>query len=306
MSAIALIGGITLILREEMWQQLILPLVAFAAGSLIGGAMFHMIPGAVDKMGNVTALYVWLIAGFIVFYALEEFLHWHHSHTHSHQCNALASKRDHQHPIKPTSLCVHNCEQSKCTYSIGLENMDKTCEGNDVDVESFSRENNKDRECNTAIEVQDHDSKSQLSWLLLVADAVHNFVGGMFVSASFLDSMHLGISAWLAAAAHEIPQELGDFAILVHGGWSKKEALIFNFVSALTFPLGGVIAYLASKAIDVSFLVPFAAGNFLYIGASDLIPEIKHHHDIKQNALHFASFLAGAGIMLGIRVAFEG
>lgn len=109
MSVIALIGGITLILREEMWQQLILPLVAFAAGSLIGGAIFHMISGAVDKMGNTSALYVWLIAGFIVFYALEEFLHWHHSHTHSHQCNALATKRDHQHPKKPTSLCVDNC-----------------------------------------------------------------------------------------------------------------------------------------------------------------------------------------------------
>lgn len=126
------------------------------------------------------------------------------------------------------------------------------------------------------------------------------------MSASFLDSMHLGISAWLAAAAHEIPRELGDFAILVHGGWSKKKALIFNFVSALTFPLGGIVAYLASKAFDVSFLVPFAAGNFLYIGASDLIPEIKHHYDIKQNALHFASFFVGAGIMLGIRLAFEG
>lgn len=291
MSVIALIGGITLILREEMWQQLILPLVAFAAGSLIGGAIFHMIPGAVDKMDNTSALYVWLIAGFIVFYALEEFLHWHHSHTHSHQCNALATKWDHQHPKKPTSLCVDNCEQSKCTCSIGLENTDKTI--NFVDIESLSQENNKGRECNTALEVQDHSSKSPLSWLILVADAVHNFIGGMFVSASFLDSMHLGISAWLAAAAHEIPQELGDFAILVHGGWSKKKALIFNFVSALTFLLGGIVAYLASKAVDVSFLVPFAAGNFLYIGASDLIPEIKHHHDIQQNALHFATLLCG-------------
>lgn len=115
-----------------------------------------------------------------------------------------------------------------------------------------------------------------------------------------------GLGAWLAAAAHEIPQELGDFAILVHGGWSNKKALLFNFVSALTFPLGGVIAFAVSKAIDVSFLIPFAAGNFLYIGASDLIPEIKHHHGVRQNIVHFASFTFGVAIMLGLRIALVG
>ena len=128
----------------------------------------------------------------------------------------------------------------------------------------------------------------------------------MFVGASFLDSIQLGLSAWIAAAAHEIPQELGDFAILVHGGWSKKNAMLFNFISALTFPLGGLIAYAASKVIDVSFLVPFAAGNFLYIGASDLIPEIKHHHGAARNAMHFILFTAGIAVMMAIRIFLKG
>jgi len=143
-----------------------------------------------------------------------------------------------------------------------------------------------------------------LNWLILVADGLHNLLGGMFVGASFLDRIELGVSAWIAAAAHEIPQELGDFAILVNGGWSKQKALLFNFISALTFPLGGLIAYAASKKVDVSLLVPFAAGNFLYIGASDLIPEIKHHHGARH--IHFISFSAGLATMLAIRIALDG
>lgn len=128
----------------------------------------------------------------------------------------------------------------------------------------------------------------------------------MFVGASFVDSTQLGISAWMAAAAHEVPQELGDFAILVHGGWSKHNALLFNFLSALTFPLGGLIAYAASKSININFLIPFAAGNFIYIGGSDLIPEVKHFHNPKRNAIHFVSFSVGVGVMLGIRIAVDG
>lgn len=80
--------------------------------------------------------------------------------------------------------------------------------------------------------------------------------------------------AWLAAAAHEIPQELGDFAVLIHGGWEKRWALLFNVLSALTFLLGGITTYAASFHLHVAFLLPFAAGNFLYIGASDLAPEV--------------------------------
>jgi zinc and cadmium transporter len=131
-------------------------------------------------------------------------------------------------------------------------------------------------------------------------------LGGLFVGASFVDSVELGLSAWLAAAAHEVPQELGDFAVLVHGGWSKSQALLYNFLSSLTFLVGSIIAYVASKSVKVTFLVPFAAGNFLYIGGSDLIPEVKHFHGIKANLVQFVSFVAGVGIMLGIRVAVEG
>jgi zinc and cadmium transporter len=120
-----------------------------------------------------------------------------------------------------------------------------------------------------------------------------------------MSSHRLGIGAWLAAAAHEVPQELGDFAVLVHGGWGKRRALLFNLLSALTFLLGGLLAYGGSLSFDVSFLLPFAAGNFIYIAAADLIPEVKEDRDWRMNLLHFACLGSGVALLYFIRVALD-
>ncbi|WP_202129099.1 ZIP family metal transporter [Pseudarthrobacter sp. ATCC 49987] len=89
---------------------------------------------------------------------------------------------------------------------------------------------------------------------------MHNFIGGLAVGSAFVLDIRLGIITWLVAAAHEIPQELGDFGLLVHSGWSRRHALMFNVASALTFLIGGVAAYGLSGSVNVAFLVPFAAG----------------------------------------------
>src|SRR5690606_39572549 len=102
----------------------------------------------------------------------------------------------------------------------------------------------------------------------------------------------------LAAAAHEVPQELGDFAVLVHGGWDRRWALLFNVLSALTFLVGGLVAYAASFRLDVSFLMPFAAGNFIYIAASDLIPEVRSEVNAGDNLVHLAAVVGGSGLRL--------
>jgi len=221
MAAIALTGSLTLVLSEATRQRVMLPLVAFAAGSLIGGALLHMIPAALDRGGAVVVTLFWVLAGFIVFFALEQFLHWHHCHRAANSC------------------------------------------------------------------------KQPLTYLILIGDALHNFLGGLAVASTFLVDIRLGIATWLAAAAHEVPQELGDFAVLVHGGWTARNALLFNVLSALTFLVGGLVTYFAAARIDVSFLVPFAAGNFLYIGASDLVPEVNKHDNLAVNLVHFAAFVAG-------------
>jgi zinc and cadmium transporter len=107
---------------------------------------------------------------------------------------------------------------------------------------------------------------------------------------------------WLAAAAHEVPQELGDFGVLVHAGWSPRRALAWNLLSASTFLVGGVVAWGVSARIDTSWLLAFAAGNFFYIGASDLVPEVNRHRDLGANVLHFVAFVAGVSLLAGLRV----
>mmetsp|Transcript_34386 Transcript_34386/g.72447 ORF Transcript_34386/g.72447 Transcript_34386/m.72447 type:complete len:245 (-) Transcript_34386:380-1114(-) len=243
-------------------------------------------------MGNVIAVYLWLDFGFLLFFGIEQFLHWHHSHTHTH----LQFNSTQQHPN--TSMVLQQREGPRIQApSLDDEPISASKDTTTVSIDVEAPQG-------AQSETYVHPNPP-LSWLILLADGLHNLIGGMFVGAAFIDSIELGLSAWLAAAAHEVPQEIGDFAILIHGGWSKRKALLLNFISALTFPLGGLIAYAASKSLNVTFLIPFAAGNFLYIGASDLIPEVKHH-GAKEGVINFFSFTAGLAILLGIRVAING
>lgn len=148
------------------------------------------------------------------------------------------------------------------------------------------------------------DCKKPLSYLILLGDGLHNFIGGLGVAGVFLIDVRLGITAWLAAAAHEVPQELGDFGVLVHGGWQRGSALLLNFLSGSAFLVGALVTYFAAKAIDVGFLVPFAAGNFLYIAASDLVPEVNKHRSARRS-VHFLAFTSGIALLWAIRSAFE-
>lgn len=235
MSAISLVGSVTLLMSAERQQRVLLPLVAFAAGTLLGGAMLHMMPGAIEAIGPRQSIFLWFLGGFVGFFALEQLVHWHHGHG-----------------------AVRGMEPQPLTY------------------------------------------------LILIGDGLHNFLGGMSVAAAFIVDVRLGIGTWLAAAAHEVPQELGDFGVLVHGGWSAGKALLYNLLSASTFLVGGVVAYAASARLNVVFLLPFAAGNFVYIAASDLVPEVKHGHDARDDAMHLAAFVAGIVLLYVLRIVLEG
>jgi zinc and cadmium transporter len=222
MTAIALVGAVTLVLPEKHLRGIIMPLVALSAGTMLGGALFHMIPGALAAGGSAPSVFLWVLVGFAIFLALEQFLHWHHCHRGDSDC---------PHP---------------------------------------------------------------LGYLILLGDALHNLIGGLAVAGAFIVDVRLGIVAWVAAAAHEVPQELGDFGVLLHSGWSRRRALLFNVFSALTFLVGGLVAYAASSRIDVTFLLPLAAGNFVYIAASDLVPEVNRPRELRSGAVHLGCFLVGA------------
>lgn len=152
-----------------------------------------------------------------------------------------------------------------------------------------------------------HPKIMPFSYLVLLSDGLHNFIDGLVLAASFLVSVPIGVSTALAIAVHEIPQEIGDFGVLVYGGIQKVKALILNFISAITIILGGIVGYLLQMWIGESiiFLLPFAAGNFLYIASTDLIPEIRYRENPIQSMLRFSVFLAGVGVMGAIRLLYH-
>jgi zinc and cadmium transporter len=137
----------------------------------------------------------------------------------------------------------------------------------------------------------------------LVGDALHNFLDGVLIAASFATGGGLGIISTLAIALHEIPQEIGDFGVLLHSGYNKRKALILNVLVSLTAVLGGILGYFASHTMITlaNYLVPVAAGGFLYISAADLIPELKHETSTKRTISMVATFLLGVLIMFLVK-----
>lgn len=139
-----------------------------------------------------------------------------------------------------------------------------------------------------------------VAFMNLIGDGVHNFIDGLIIGGSYLLSAPVGIATTIAVILHEIPQEIGDYGVLVHGGFSKQKALLFNFLTALTAVLGAVVALVVSSYVsDIGdFLVPFAAGMFIYIAGSDLIPELHKEVEAKKSFIQLVWFLFGIGIML--------
>lgn len=134
----------------------------------------------------------------------------------------------------------------------------------------------------------------------LYGDGVHNFIDGLIIGASYLASIPVGIATTIAVVLHEIPQEIGDFGVLLHGGLSKKKALTYNFLTALTAVVGALLAFLLGTHVEnlTLFLIPFAAGGFIYIAGSDLIPEMHKEVHWKRSLLQLVVFVLGILVMV--------
>ena len=147
---------------------------------------------------------------------------------------------------------------------------------------------------------KDHPGIKSFSYLILISDGVHNFIDGLIIAAAFVVAFPLGVITSLAVAFHEVPQQLGNFGVLIYSGFKKLRALFLNFLASLVIVLGGIAGFFLSEKIGdyVVYLLPFAAGNFIYIACSDLIPEIKQRETLKKSLLLFFVFLLGIAIML--------
>ena len=152
-----------------------------------------------------------------------------------------------------------------------------------------------------------HEDKHHIkpsAFLVLIGDAVHNFVDGVVIAAAFLVSPALGVSTTIAIAAHELPQELADFSVLLYAGFSRQKALLFNFLSATTAIMGTLLGYFFLGEHE-QFLPPtlaFTAGMFIYIACADLIPELhREHHEHRESSIkQVLPFILGIIIMIVI------
>ena len=136
----------------------------------------------------------------------------------------------------------------------------------------------------------------------LFGDGIHNFIDGLIIGASYLVNIPVGIATTLAVIFHELPQEIGDFGVLLHGGFSRAKALLFNFITALTAVLGAAVSLLISPYVGniTTFLIPFAAGTFIYIAGSDLIPELHKEVKVEKSFLQLIAIALGVLVMLSL------
>jgi zinc and cadmium transporter len=235
-SLIAFIGIIFIGLDERALKRVLMSLVGFSSGTLLGGAFLHLLPEAIEEDATQMTTFYYVILGIVIFFALEKFFYWRH------------------------------CHEEECP------------------VHAFV-------------------------YLNLIGDGIHNFIDGMIIAATYLIAFEsgnyaIGFATTLAVIFHEIPQEIGDFGVLIYGGLSKKKALTYNFVSALTAVFGAVATYyLAYMQSIETLLVPFAAGGFIYIAATDLMPELHKRVHAGESIVQLLTIVMGIGLMACLKIA---
>ncbi len=132
------------------------------------------------------------------------------------------------------------------------------------------------------------------AYLVLIGDAIHNFIDGVFIAFAFSAGFSTGVLASIAVILHEIPQEASDFAVMLHGGFSKKKALFWNTVVSITTVVGAIVGYYLTVSVGyIGMLLALVAGNFLYVAAADLIPELHHKHGSRSSIMQIILILAG-------------
>lgn len=146
---------------------------------------------------------------------------------------------------------------------------------------------------------KEHCEVHSFGYMTLIGDGLHNFIDGLIIAAAFVESIGLGFVVTAVVVLHEVPQEIGDFGTLLYAGFKKKKALFINFLSAATAVAGGVIGYFLASASEnfINILIPFAAGGFIYIAASDLLPEIRKTNKVKESISTLVMFILGIFIV---------
>lgn len=155
-------------------------------------------------------------------------------------------------------------------------------------------------------EIGDRKVTTSFAYLNLIGDGIHNFVDGMIIAVSFFIGFPVGLATTIAVTFHELPQEMGDYGILVYAGFKRGRALLLNFVVALAVVLGGIFAILFIETVKTlsGFLLSFSAGGFIYLAASELIPELHEEKKFKRSVIQFIIFILGIALVWSLGIIF--
>jgi zinc and cadmium transporter len=249
---------------EPVRQRVVPWLVSFAVGTLLGAALLALAPEALESLEPVRVFSV-LLAGILTFFLLEKVVLWRH---------------EHEHGVRPGS------DQGQTGVRPGSDR-------GQTGVRPGSDQGQTTQASDGHLHLHTHRSAASL---IIIGDALHTFVDGAVIAAAVLVSPSLGVTTAVAIAAHEIPQEAGDFAILLAAGYSRNRALLLNITSAAGGVLGALTMLLFGEQAPhaLPYILAFASGNFLYVAMADLIPTL-HHGALDRNVAR-QLILIGLGI----------
>ncbi len=259
MSAAA--AGAFLLLPEALRSRGLSALVSFAVGALLGAAFLDLLPEALESRGpeQVGAMGVVVLFGLLGFFLLEKLVLWRHCHVE--ECEVHGGAAD----TASGSAAAPHAHAAGHAHARDPERVRSAAAGK----------------------------------LILIGDGIHNLTDGVLIAAAFLTDIHLGVVTSIAVIAHEIPQEVGDFAILLHSGYGRGRAFVYNLLSSLTSIVGGVVAYfsLSLAHVLVPYALAIAASSFIYIAVADLIPGLHKRFDLAGTVQQITLIALGVGLI---------
>eukprot|EP01083_Nonionella_stella_P032208 88171_1 len=304
------LAGIALVAFGFDFEEYLLELIGLSVGTLIGSTFFKLIPETYHKLGFDLTVSVVMLAGVFFSFITEILMSLKrtphtagHHHVHTLETKRLDSPRlpkskpDEEH----VDLVLHDLA-ARSTASIQPHSPRQCSQGDckrQAEVDEVMSKNfsvGAPKAPHREISLRDVPAFVLVN---LVGDALHNFVDGALIGATFLVSYVDGIVIALSVAAHELPQEMGDFGILLHAGIGRKKALGLNLLVSLTAVLGGIIALLVGEEFEeqIAYLLPFASGIFLYLALADLTPELLKAEGRKRKIRVFCCVAVGMGIL---------
>lgn len=232
-------------------------LISYAIGAMLGAVFLEILPEAIEVATSPKHITVTVLLGILLFFALEKLVIWRHCHGDHCEVHAVHTADD----------CPDAGIQAETASSPATKYKAVTIKQPSITAHHHHAQH-------------DH-GRSGL--MIMIGDTFHNFVDGILIASAFMVDVKVGIVTAIAIIAHEIPQEVGDFLILLHSGYSKKQAFIFNLVSSLATVVGGFIAYFALTHVQswIPTILGLAAASMLYVAVADLIPSLHKRTELR-------------------------